>query len=376
MRKKFNMYTTQFWPTEKSNFENDVAFRINQPYTGNYERDFKWLADNYYVCGKTLLNKCSEEELDYDFKENVAFVGIFMIRHSIELTFKSMIHGQYNHNLATLYLIYLDKESNSKTQFLNNNEKKWLKSYFNDLEKYDKKGDYIRYPSDDLERDEHNGQKGNHIDLEKTIENLNIAYNISKKAIGDKFDQNSIDTNNCKRYIVFEDNYNSTHYIYAERNKDKYSRFVQQYLKSFEFLYNCETISDDCKALPMMFTLNHTIELSIKEIIEQIGALDKKFKTHDFDNLYDTAITIIDEINAQANNRQNTLNSCKSLKEDAKHLLEDEKMYRYPVNKDNKYYFANNSNLDFSSTIISSLKLICFFNSCSEQLEEYIKYSI
>ncbi len=366
-----------YWPNKKAKNEGKINFDFSSEWNQNNEKNFKRLANSYYLCGQHILKKVKDEDEDFQFKEEVVLVGLYLLRHTMELYLKSMVAPQMNHDLTSLFNL-VNKDS------LNNLEISFLENYFIASSQIDEQSDFFRYPFhlDELELAEIKKEDGEFygkpfvLNLEKTIAYIETAAKLIRKVAGEEDAAFNIENDNPKYLVSIVDDNNGYQIRFKHGKAFGYDfhPYFRAYNKAFFYIVNDE-ISLEEKALPMLFVLRQALELVLKTIIYNQYSKDKSLKkeleNHNLKKLFEKANEIVLDLNGNRKDEEKIFDNF--VKNQIKRLVpfyKDENIFRYPSNKNNKPYILNNYLNNITDNIFNSLKIISFYDSCSDMQEQ------
>lgn len=138
--------------------------------------------------------------------------GIFLVRHSIELSLKALLCRGYQrnndiqktfleccHDVSILFQKYDKLEEGT---YLTSEEKEWLTRYFDSLEEVDRKSDMFSFPFED---DFLSKNRDKFLDNVEVANNLLQAFALVKKCInkGIVSDEDEFDNNLVPEFFIF-----------------------------------------------------------------------------------------------------------------------------------------------------------------------------
>lgn len=361
------------------------------------------LSEDFYTYAKNFKNagwKVAHEmvkganiaKLDYMF-----FPLAFLYRHSIELILKAIafkyIKGKGDriaflkdtfHNLSTL----LERiEDFIKPTLINDKERhQWLKLLLESMNNIDKESDSFRYPFSIVEdkysnvkyRAKYFFEKQTHIDLEKLVNKMEIAFNI----LDTYYLENIEIDDKYKEYSAFfleegGDYYGQSVIGFGYNKSDMYI-YINAYQKSADFLFNeSMAVREEMigNFFPLCYLYKNSLELSLKDIIlvtypPQQG-LEKIYKLKH--NVLKLWRCIGKDILKHANKSESDPYFI-HIKDAIKKIHEfdaNADRFRYPIGKKLNYYDVGKKKYNMESYNNFFNKLIDFLSGMSAQISDH-----
>lgn len=357
-------------------------YRVRILAQGNLEEAFRSYSQNFYKAAHQVASYLlASDNTDISELDTYFFSLAFLYRHSIELLLKSI----------AFQVIVADRDRSSfvKTTFHNLEEiffeverisffqrpleeKQWLKEYFCNISKYDKKSDSFRYPfhvykSDELfETGEYCIQrifdKCIHIDLVKFANKFEAAYEILNMWYIKDSDKAKKWKGVSNVFIEKNGAYYSQSVIGYSYTKQDFDPYIHAYMESAGYLRNYmqQLFADKKYAeaetffIPMCYLYRNCVELSQKAIWFEGTGLDLQTRCK-------VMLDHKHSIRAMWNMlKKYVITSGNKVEEDVEYIEllrkycfelhdydSDASMFRYPVNKDMVPYFHSNRWFDF-----------------------------
>lgn len=358
----------------------------------DYAKKFNQSAN---ILANFLLNESNIRTLDYYF-----FSTTFLYRHSIELILKAIgfkyikniedrkkfIESTF-HNLSAILIyvkLYIQTEINQ-----NYDAYLWLDELLKNINDIDKASDSFRYPfsikkekNDDIFLNMENKNydiyplfiKQTHINFKNLVYKMNIAFEI----IECYFNKNNKVSNQFKNYnpIFLETGgsyYHQSVVGYSYNINDFYP-YVVAYIESANYLYSYflqNTNSKEIIFMPMCYLYRNGIELLLKQFIFEESSLNfqtklkkMKNKKHSIKGLWNV---IEPDILKNINNIDKNINKYI----DELHNLDIEaSKFRYPADKNLKFYFENEKKLDMENVFNFFLELYSFLDGINSSISQ------
>lgn len=369
----------------------------------NLQNDFY----NYAVKFKKSAHLLTEhliEGTDISKLDTYFFAVAYLYRHSLELIlkaigFKHIITQEERkvflkdtfHNLLDI-LTYI--APNNQEQ-LNKDLKayEWLRSFFKDINAYDKEADSFRYPFGISMEKKDNGyekikvfsirvvfDKQTHIDLVAFANKLEVVYELLDALYQERFG----DSHYYKDYhpVFFEEggSYYGQSVVGYHYNSKKFYPYVKAYTESAELFYYkiCENekLKDDLFN-PMVYLYRNAVELSLKEILLEECSFDfqealrhigkKKHKVLGLWNLIKSEI----EEHADAPDDDTTLIDAENYIVQLNNIDGASDKFRYPADKNLGMHFKDTKKFDIDNVNDFFGQLLSFLSAVDAMMSAH-----
>lgn len=249
----------------------ETSVRIE--WSGDLVADYRKLAYQFFDCGYKTLDEVVGDDWDIHKTDMWTFVGIYLLRHSIELGLKALLcrvllskqcmqksFEECGHDVSMLLRKYFD--ANDK-DFLTLEEKMWLSQYLTSLEEVDKKSDVFRFPFEDAFLSKYRDE---FLDINKIVQNLIQAFSLIKKCLEMGSINCEFDKTLKPEFLIFSTSDECRCYIWQSLSDNGFHVKITGYNEVIDFIYKNRRISNDDKLYPLMFMFRNVIELSLKRL--------------------------------------------------------------------------------------------------------------
>lgn len=382
---------------------------------GSHSENFKEWSKSYFHSAVFIFKKIKDKNDKYnnnEYNDRVSIPMLFLFRHSLELTLKSILADQNTdhdflqiiqkekHDLYGLYK-HLNKDE------LDSEVKIFLKDYLKDVNTFDKGSSLFRFPYNDYFRDKKRNNYLDHYSMALTIYIINIIlfktyFDISLVGSPDgtltikELYQNLIKINPKQKYLIRKNHGIGYMYTFSIYTGDSFPQ-TEGYLKAAELLYEKirqPNITNKEKLLyfsPMVFCYRNVVELMLKSwstdlhdyYHEEIKIKSPKFKSetlkgHDLNKRIWTNNKHIFKFVSESFNWKGI-----SSEDVQKYFIQisivDKESYnfRYPITKNGEYLHNDKYNPEnihmFMRELIDLLQGIIYG---IEEMDEYVGYII
>lgn len=393
------------WPKSNPCFYNLDASEekiITLKSGSNLEEEFLKYALNFnksaHIITEYILNIGRIRELDIYF-----FSLAFLYRHSLELILKAIgfkyilkledrkrfVKDTF-HNLLSL-LNYISPYINQQID-KNINAFIWIKSFFEDMNKIDKKSDSFRYPFSINIRNSNAWfgmskefviksffQKQTHIDLVAFANKMEIVFDILKSY----YDQNTVNNDYIAYKPIFIEEggaYYGQSVVGYSYSKDKFYAYVEAYADTADCLYKYmdeKHILQESFFIPMCYLYRNAVELAIKQILFeecnytlQNAAKILNDKKHSILGLWNS---IKSEVQRHANvsDEDSTIRNVEQYIKQLHDIDSTSDKFRYPCNKYIEIYFKKPVKINIENVSNFFGDLITFLKSVDGMMSEH-----
>lgn len=381
-----------FWPSKNMDFwkiEN-AEYKVTISWSHKYFEDYKKLSYQFFECGYRTFCEVIRSGHDNVKSDTWFLVGIFLVRQSIELGLKALLCRTANknndiqeafekccHNLSALFIQY---EKTGKEEYLEDEEKEWLKKYLASLEYVDANSDMFRFPFEDEFLKQYRDKFLDNVDV---TNNILQAFSLVKKCLeeGIVFENDSFDKNLKPEFFVFASHGIGNCYLWQPVSDDGFYVKVRGYILVIDYIFNNQEIELGIKTYPLLFMFRNTLELCLKRLFYSrvdegvpLKIFNTKRRSHlikkdlwknvkpiilKYANAQDDDISLIDIVEKQLD----TINS----------IDKNGDNFRYPTGY-NLEYRIDNITLDLKNVYEYLSAIINFLDGCNSMLDAISDY--
>ncbi len=343
----------------------------------NFADEYKKLSYEFYHASIHILRYVLDHR---DYNDVIDFCSIpmmFNIRHAIELILKAAILKQRNnkkntqeifhnnaHNISNLYNILNTKPNNNS----------WLDKYLINITQEDPSENLFRYSMNNNFRSEYT-----FINSIQTMLVSIYAYNcltefyfgdhvISEKDI-DKFKENVVKYSPNGEYLIKENHGFGHMYTWQTDEQDLYKQVVG-FRDAGKILFLCISNKIQVLDLPMLYSLRHSLEISLKSIITMLHRYikdhlkkpgfrdipDKAYATHDFKEIWEYGKRIMAFFVTENNWDPKKLEEIDAAIMYIRNVDKKAGYFRYPTDK--SFIYNHHNNIDYEKAYNTFIELI------------------
>lgn len=381
------------WPSEDMDFWKiiDKEMSVNIKWSRNCFEDYKKLAYQFYECGyKTFLYIVKDGKNDNEKPDMWFLVGIFLIRHSLELGLKALlcrvlcrkkdiqnIFQNCCHDLSMLFDEYMNAISEN---YLAKDESEWLSKYLDSLEEIDKKSDVFRFLFED---DFLSKYRDEFLDIVDVANNLLQAFALIKKCIekGVVSEENKFNCRFKPEFFVFASHGIGNCYLWQSISDQGFYVKITGYTKVIEYLYKNQEISNEVKLYPILFMFRNTIELCLKRLFYSrvyngvsLKVFNSKRKSHYIKkDLWKNVKLVIVKYATDSNEDLTIIDTVEKLLYEINSIDKNGDNFRYPTSYSLEYRI-DNIKIDLSNVYTYLKSIINFLESCDAMLDVIADY--
>ena len=265
------------WPVNGKSFYdiNDSSYLVHIGWSRNVKDDYWKLSKEFFESGYKVCEKIVDSGHD-NIKSDMWFLpSMYLFRQGMELGIKALICDSISsknkiqqvfigckHDLYMLFEVYEAEKSTG----LSDEEYDWIKNYLQSLEEVDARSDLFRFPFED---DFLAAYKNKFLDVVNMANSMLQAYGIIQKCLRIP-EEERIDRFEALRssdFLQFAGHGIGNCHLWESFSGDGFHKQVLGYGESAEFLfYECDEISKEEKAFPILFLLRNLIELGLKRM--------------------------------------------------------------------------------------------------------------
>jgi len=380
------------WPKAGHSFYDikNVNYLVQINWSEVYECDYLKLAFDFFQCAHNVCKNVVDSRGNI-VKSDMWFLPcVYMFRQAIELGLKALIcrtskrksdimncFQVCQHNLKALFDSYMASGEN----YLSSEELNWLTLYLIDLEIIDERSDLFRFPFED---DFLLQYRDRFLDIVDMGNNLLQCFSLVFKCI-DKGVSSTIikfDKERDPRFLQFASHGLGNCHLWESLTGDGFHKQIVGYSDVAEFLmFECNDISNESKAYPLIFLLRNSIELGLKRMFHKSISfsvprhifMSKRNSHLLYKDLWKNAKPMIEHY---ANEIGQDLEIIYIVEEHIKELSNIDKkgdIFRYPTNKSLEYKL-NKKDIDLLNVYKFMQSIFNFLNSCYcvfSEVEEY-----
>ena len=348
----------------------------------NFFEDYKSLSYQFYECGCTTLNEVINSGHDNVKSDMWFLVGIFLIRHSIELGLKALlcrtlknrdIENAFESCHHNVYLLFCKYDANGNETYLSDEEKGWLTKYLCSLEEVDKNSDMFRFPFDDDFLSKYNDKFLDNIAVAK---NLIQCFELVRKCINKGVvDAGAVFNNKlAASFFVFTSHGIGNCYLLQKISGNEFHTKLIGYTEVIDYIYDNQNISNTNKLYPLVFMFRNTIELYLKCLLYRTvnnGTVsNSKLKSHRIKkDLWRNVKPLILQYAENFDQDLSIVNIVENLLYEMDQLDKRGDKFRYPTSYSFDYYF-DNKDFDISNIYIVFKSIENFLSGCNSMLLE------
>lgn len=380
------------WPKQNQRIWDikDQNYLVNIQWSKRPFSDYMKLSEQYAHCGYCVFKEIIERGHD-NSKSDIWFLpSVYLLRQSIELALKALICRIYDkkhdvqnvfencsHNLVDLYEHY--KLSNE--DYLTAEEKNWLTIYLTSVELVDEKSDLFRFPFEDEFLEQYHDKFLDNFDI---ANNLIQCYSLIKKCInkGTYDDNRGFDNSYDPQFLLLANHGIGNCYLWEPISDHGFHTKIHGYGKVADFIfYECNELTNEEKAYPLMFLLRNLIELSLKRLffIRVEHGIPKqifmsKRRSHLIEkDLWRNAKPMIEYYAEAREEDKSIISIVEGQLKEISSIDKNGDMFRYPTSYSFEYKF-NNRTIDLKN-IFEHMKAISnFLDGCDGMLDEIAEY--
>lgn len=378
------------WPYKNMDFwkiENDDN-TIEIKWSHNCFEDYRKLALDFYKCGYKTFEEVIDSGYDNVKSDMWFFVGIFLIRQSIELGLKALICRICNnkkciqeifekccHDLAMLLKNYF---SIGYEEFLDDDEKKWLKQYLYSLEEVDGKSDMFRFPFEDNFLSKYRGMFLDNIEVANNLlQAFSLVYKCMQK--GDTLE--AFDNTFKSSFFVFASHGIANCYLWQRVSDEGFHVKITGYTSVIDYIYKNQNILPEVKIYPLLFMFRNTIELCLKRLfysrVEKgvpLKVFNSKRRSHLIKkDLWRNVKPVIVRYVRASDNDLDIIGIVDKALCTIDQIDKNGDMFRYPTTYSLEYKFDKKS-IDICNVYRYFKSLINFLDGCDMMLDEIAEY--
>ena len=376
-----------YLPKEKHSFYDryDDNYLVHIKWSKKIEEDYAKLADNYFKCGYKAYMSIVESDINNIKYDMWILPSIYMLRQSIELFIKALVYRGINskkesqqifikckHNVYKCYKEYIKTDEN----YLDSIEKKWIESYLMNIEDIDAKSDLFRFP---FNNDFMSQYRNKFLDISDIGNNLLQCCSLLKKCVdkGENIPVIKFDANKKPKFLQFASHGIGNCYLCDWISSDVFHKQIKGYNEVAKFLFSeCDDLSNQQKAYPLIFLYRNTIELELKRMFYKTIEFSvsekeyKKRKSHKlYEELWKNVKPMIEHYAKEMGQDMSIIDNAENQLKEINKMDKNGYMFRYPTSYSFEYKF-NNKYIDISNIFIYMQSIVNFLEGCNSMFIE------